>query len=104
MFGFGKKIDASTGCGTCTVKSEGNCTSHLTGAIAIIAQGFIDAKTAFNPSDRDHMSIVSGILAEDIRDEKGKHIPYEVPSDPKLKAWLISNIQQRVKAAGVTNG
>lgn len=104
MFGLGKKTDVATGCGTCRVKSEGNCTSHLTGAISIIAQGFIDAKVAFNPANTDHMQIVSGILAEDIRDDKDRHVVYDLPSEPKLRDWFISNIQQRVKAAGIQNG
>ena len=101
MYEFLKKIDAqqsASGCGGCAVKSEGNCTSHLTAAVAIIAQGFIDAKITFNRADPQHVGIVASILAEDIRDDNNRHVAYDIPKEPKLQEWFFGTISQRVAA------
>ena len=99
MFGFDKTNGSprpSSGCGGCAVKSEGNCTSHLTAAVTIIAQGFVEAKVMFNRSNPQHMEIVTGILEEDIRDDKNRHVAYDVPAEPKLQDWFFGLIAQRV--------
>ncbi|MDE1900562.1 MAG: hypothetical protein KGI37_02820 [Alphaproteobacteria bacterium] len=101
MYGFVRKISAApalSGCGGCAVKSEGNCTSHLTAAAAIIAQGFVEAKIMFNRLDPEHVAIVTGILAEDIRDDKNGHVVYDIPKEPKLQEWFFGLIAQRVAA------
>jgi len=107
MFGFIKtngSQQTSSGCGGCAVKSEGNCTSHLTAAVTLIAQGFVEAKVMFNRSNPEHMEIVTGILAEDIRDDKNRHVAYEVPREPRLQDWFFGLIAQRVVTGLKTNG
>lgn len=100
MFGSKEetKVVAATGCSGCAVKSEGNCTSHLAMAASIIVQGFIEAKITFDRSNPDHLTIVSTILAEDIRDDQGGHVAYDVPKEPKLQDWFFGLIAQRVSA------
>lgn len=101
MFRFGKPAVAgqpASGCGGCAVKNEGNCTSHLTAATAIIAEGFIEAKIIFDRSSPEHMEIVAGILLEDIRDDQNRHVAYDLPKEPKLQDWFFGLIAQRVKA------
>jgi len=97
------EIYEASGCGGCVVKSEGNCTSHLTGAAALISQGFIEAKVMFNRSNPQHIEIVIGILAEDIRDDKNRHVAYDVPAEPKLQDWFFGLIAQKVATGLKTN-
>jgi hypothetical protein len=93
---------AAVGCGGCAVKSNGNCTSHLTTAAAIIAKCFVDAKMTFNRADPDHMAAIRDILREDMRDEKQNHVAYEVPQDPQLKEFFFTLISSNIKNGAPT--
>ena len=99
-----------TACGTCAVKSAGNCTSHLSGTIPLVAQVFIEAKVLFDEKNADHVALVNSMLAEDFVDEKGKPATFTLPekpgapNQPDLRAWYVGNVNQHVKAAGVACG
>jgi hypothetical protein len=96
---FGNSATQTTsGCGGCRVKSAGNCTTHLAGAVPIIVQGFIDAKISFNPSDQQHLSIATTILAEHLRDADGNKITYDMPTDPAIRNPFLHAIQAQVRA------
>lgn len=97
MFGFGKK-NAATACGGCAVKSDGNCSSHLTKAAALIVEGFVEAQTLFDHANQQHVDIVAAILAKDLQDEAGNHVAYDVPQELHLQRWFFGLIAQNVRA------
>jgi hypothetical protein len=98
MINLFSQTKSSKACGGCAVKSDGNCSSHLTSAAKIIVEGFVEAQTIFDHSNAQHIEIVATILAQDLRDDKGAHVAYEVPQEPHLQKWFFGLIAQNVKA------
>ncbi|MER2520970.1 MAG: hypothetical protein ABTQ34_09885 [Bdellovibrionales bacterium] len=99
MFGLFRKKTPATACGSCQVKTNDNCSSHLSHAATAVAQAFIENKTIFNPQNPQHMQIVGAILKDDLTDDKGNPVSYEVPKEPNLQRWFHGLVAQQVSTA-----
>lgn len=79
------------GCGTCTTKSAGACSSHLEAVAEHIAAAFARNSVSFSSTNPQHLTVAEQIM-KGMKDAQGNPLGIDMPTDPRIRQQFLQQI------------